>query len=237
MEVLSLTSREMPCAQRDELQQLTVLARDAAEILFEMAAMQDKSPEAHDMLGKSQQIEVGSLQGLQLEHSAYQSCCFALLLLQQREHSTCRYLSSLLGWQITTGTLPKLHQANCMGLLMIYIGESLTDAMLQAQLRGMIGDFKGGDEMLLSQALQAFDTLTNTTTEYRAALEGKEAAKPVAGMSESSKLQPPGSNPFQVSACIFHTWQDHCFHCAAHALGLSGSICIYTRPIPHAHST
>lgn len=111
---------------RDELQQLTVLARDAAEILFEMAAMQDKSPEAHDMLGKSQQIE--------------------------------------------------------------------------AQLRGMIGDFKGGDEMLLSQALEAFDTLTNTTTEYRAALEGKEAAKPVAGMSESSKLQPPGSNPFQAGA-------------------------------------
>ena len=37
---------------------MTVLARDAAEILFEMAAMQDKSPEAHDMLEKSQQIEV-----------------------------------------------------------------------------------------------------------------------------------------------------------------------------------
>ena len=84
MEVVSLTSPGMPCAQRDELQQLTVLARDAAEILFEMAAMQDKSPEAHDMLGKSQQIEVGSLQSLQLEHSAHQSCCFALLLLQGR---------------------------------------------------------------------------------------------------------------------------------------------------------
>lgn len=59
-----LTLPQMPCAQRDELQQLTVLARDAAEILFEMAAMQDKSPEAHDMLEKSQQIEVGSLKNL-----------------------------------------------------------------------------------------------------------------------------------------------------------------------------
>ena len=47
--------------QGDELQQMTVLARDAAEILFEMAAMQDKSPEAHDMLEKSQQIEVGCM--------------------------------------------------------------------------------------------------------------------------------------------------------------------------------
>ena len=44
---------------------MTVLARDAAEILFEMAAMQDKSPEAHDMLEKSQQIEVNDMASLQ----------------------------------------------------------------------------------------------------------------------------------------------------------------------------
>ena len=91
--------------------------------------------------------------------------------------------------------------------------------MLQAQLRGMIGDFKEGDEMLLSQALEAFDTLTNTTTEYRAALEGKEATKPVAGMSEASRLQPPGSNPFQVNLCSFRNWQHHTLHWAAKALG------------------
>ncbi|CAL5229955.1 g13384 [Coccomyxa viridis] len=113
----------------DELQQMTVLARDAAEILFEMAAMQDKSPEAYDMLEKSQQIE--------------------------------------------------------------------------AQLRGMIGDFKGGDEVLLSQALEAFDTLTNTTTEYRAALGGKSTGIPAAGSSAAGgvpNLQPPSSNPFQKGA-------------------------------------
>ena len=69
----------MLCAQRDELQQLTVLARDAAEILFEMAAMQDKSPEAHDMLGKSQQIEVGIPQG-------YQSCTLRTDLLAVHCH-------------------------------------------------------------------------------------------------------------------------------------------------------
>lgn len=67
----------------------------------------------------------------------------------------------------------------------------------------MIGDFKGGDEVLLSQALEAFDTLTNTTIEYRAALEGKSTGAPAAGSSEAGgapKLQPPSSNPFQVSA-------------------------------------
>ena len=119
-------------------------------------------------------------------------------------------------------------------------GESLTDAMLQAQLRGMIGDFKGGDEMLLSQALEAFDTLTNTTTEYRAALEGKEAAKPVAGMSEASRLQPPSSNPFQVNLYFFHSLQDHTLHWAAKALGQvfgqRTQLCVHARPIPHAHS-
>ena len=58
-------SRRRLCLQSDELQQMTVLARDAAEILFEMAAMQDKSPEAHDMLEKSQQIEVKCIALLQ----------------------------------------------------------------------------------------------------------------------------------------------------------------------------
>ena len=69
----------------------------------------------------------------------------------------------------------------------------------------MIGDFKGGDEMLLSQALEAFDTLTSTTTEYRAALEGKSAVAAPEGTSQANtapRLQPPGSNPFQVGALL-----------------------------------
>ncbi len=71
----------------------------------------------------------------------------------------------------------------------------------------MIGDFKGGDEVLLSQALEAFDTLTNTTTEYRAALEGKSTGTPAAGSSAAGgvpSLQPPSSNPFQVTAVLLH---------------------------------
>ena len=218
----SLTLPQMPCAQRDELQQLTVLARDAAEILFEMAAMQDKSPEAHDMLGKSQQIEVCSHKSLKFEQSAHQSCCCALL---QSKYSTCRtYVFCLSGILCLAVFKGSIRQIICRPWTYC-IGESLTDTMMQAQLRGMIGDceipIKEGDEMLLSQALEAFDTLTNTTTEYRAALEGKEAAKPVAGMSEASKLQPPGSNPFQVKSCSSHGWQHHTLHCAASALGPS----------------
>ena len=77
----------------------------------------------------------------------------------------------------------------------------------QAQLRGMIGDFKGGDEVLLSQALEAFDTLTNTTTEYRAALVGKSTEGPAVGNSAAGgapHLQPPSSNPFQVNVVVLH---------------------------------
>ena len=73
----------------------------------------------------------------------------------------------------------------------------------------MIGDFKGGDEVLLSQALEAFDTLTNTTTEYRAALEGKSTGAPAKGTSVAGgaqKLQPPSSNPFQVTASRSPPW-------------------------------
>ena len=71
----------------------------------------------------------------------------------------------------------------------------------------MIGDFKGGDEVLLSQALEAFDTLTNTTTEYRAALEGKNTGGPAVGTSAGGgapQLQPPSSNPFQVLSELLH---------------------------------
>ena len=64
--------------QADELRALSGLAAEAAEILFEMAALHDSSEVAHDMLDKA--------------------------------------------------------------------------AQLQAQLRGMIGDFREGDEMALAQA-------------------------------------------------------------------------------------
>ena len=46
--------------QADELRALAGLARDAAEILFEMAALQDESEAAQDMLEKSQQLQARS---------------------------------------------------------------------------------------------------------------------------------------------------------------------------------
>ena len=113
MELLSLTSRELPCAQRDELQQLTVLARDAAEILFEMAAMQDKSPEAHDMLGKSQQIEVSSPQGLPLEHSAHHLLlCTATVATKGAQYLQIPKLSAWMAnydWCFTQAPPGKVH--------------------------------------------------------------------------------------------------------------------------------
>ena len=55
--------RDPHCSQADELRALAGLARDAAEILFEMAALQDESEAAQDMLEKSQQLQVLSCLG------------------------------------------------------------------------------------------------------------------------------------------------------------------------------
>jgi hypothetical protein len=63
----------------------------------------------------------------------------------------------------------------------------------------MIGDFKGGDETALAQALEAFDILANTTAEYHAKGSGGVPAAPgPPGSSAAPALQPPSSNPFQA---------------------------------------
>lgn len=60
----------------------------------------------------------------------------------------------------------------------------------------MIGDFKGGDETAVAQALEAFDILGNAMTEYKTAVKGESAAAPA---SQAATMQPhAASNPFQV---------------------------------------
>jgi len=41
---------------------------------------------------------------------------------------------------------------------------------LQAQLRGMIGDYRDGDEASMAAALEVFDLLSNTLAEYETAV-------------------------------------------------------------------
>ncbi len=79
----------------------------------------------------------------------------------------------------------------------------------------MIGDFKGGDETALAQALEAFDILANTTDEYQHAKGtqpggavggGAAAAAAPASASAVPALRPPAtSNPFQVTALRMRT--------------------------------
>ncbi len=60
----------------------------------------------------------------------------------------------------------------------------------------MIGDFKGGDETAVAQALEAFDILGNAMSEYNTAVKGEPATAPA---SHAAAMQPPAaSNPFQV---------------------------------------
>ena len=61
----------------------------------------------------------------------------------------------------------------------------------------MIGDFKGGDETAVAQALEAFDILGIALTEYKTAVKGEPAAQPA---TQAAQPQPSGAaNPFQVS--------------------------------------
>lgn len=75
---------------------------------------------------------------------------------------------------------------------------------VQAQLRGMIGDYKGGDETVLAAALEVFDLLSNTLSEYQTAVSptaaGSAAAKPGPGELPLSK---PSSSQLK-SGCQLH---------------------------------
>ncbi|KAK9804960.1 hypothetical protein WJX73_003788 [Symbiochloris irregularis] len=120
-------------SQGDDMRQLAALGREAAEILWEMAAMNDSGDAAKEMLDKT--------------------------------------------------------------------------AQLQAQLRGMIGDYHDSDEEALAGGLEVYDLLTNTLEEY----SGKSAAPhPASGAPSSSvptssggavpQLRPPPDNPFQAGS-------------------------------------
>jgi hypothetical protein len=116
-------------SQSEELQLLCSLGREAAEILWEMAALQDETDATKEMLENGDQ--------------------------------------------------------------------------LKAQLRGMIGDYKGGDEAVLAAALEVFDLLSNTLAEYETAVSpraaGSNPTPPKTGAA--AKVQPPSyqQNPFQPS--------------------------------------
>lgn len=113
-----------------ELRECGDLAKEAAEILWEMAAMGDTGDAAAEMLGKSQQ--------------------------------------------------------------------------LQAQLRGMIGDYSGSDEGVMARALEAFETLSNTLEEYHKGTGKSPAAsqQQTSSSMQPARLQPPpgASNPFTAGA-------------------------------------
>ena len=70
-------------------------------------------------------------------------------------------------------------------------GSSFINA--QAQLRGMIGDYRGGDETVLATALEVFDTLSNTMAEYEA------VSSPRAANAAANDL--PSSRPGRALYC------------------------------------
>ncbi|PRW59857.1 hypothetical protein C2E21_1451 [Chlorella sorokiniana] len=116
-----------PPSQADELQELSVLAKDAAEILWEMVAMGEGGAAVEDMKSKAGQ--------------------------------------------------------------------------LQAQLRGLISDYQGGDEAIFAKAFEAFDMLSRCLEEQNAPQQQElpPAAAAVAGTGAPAGLAPP---PAAVAAPV-----------------------------------
>ncbi|KAL4429621.1 hypothetical protein ABPG77_008670 [Micractinium sp. CCAP 211/92] len=110
------TSAQPLPSQADELQELSILARDAAEILWEMVAMGEGGAAVEDMKSKGRQ--------------------------------------------------------------------------LQAQLRGAISDFQGGDEALFARAFEAFDMLSRCLDEQDAPAAAA-AAPPAAAAPAATLAAPP----------------------------------------------
>lgn len=66
-------------------------------------------------------------------------------------------------------------------LLLGEVGEEVADmrskaAQLQSQLRGLIGDYAGGDEAVLASGIEAFDMITRCLEEQKGGGEGAAAA-------------------------------------------------------------
>ncbi|KAL4458365.1 hypothetical protein ABPG75_013230 [Micractinium tetrahymenae] len=113
------TSAQPLPSQADELQELSVLAKDAAEILWEMVAMGEGGAAVEDMKSKGRQ--------------------------------------------------------------------------LQAQLRGAIGDFQGGDEAVFARAFESFDMLSRCLDEQEAPAAAAPAAAPAAAVPAATLTPPPGT--------------------------------------------
>lgn len=113
----------MLATQVDEMRELSALAKDAAEILWEMVALGESGAAFADMRSKAEQ--------------------------------------------------------------------------LQAQLRGLISDYSGGDETLLAQAIEAFDMISRCLDS-----QAPEAGQPAkAGGGEPAPAAPQGAAaPAQPSA-------------------------------------
>ncbi|GAB4822123.1 hypothetical protein N2152v2_009169 [Parachlorella kessleri] len=107
-------------SQVDEVREISVLAKDAAEILWEMVAMGESGGAVADMQSKAEQ--------------------------------------------------------------------------LQAQLRGLISDYQGGDESVLAQAFESFDMLSRCLDEVKnPGKAAAAAAAPAAAQHTPSLAPPPGA--------------------------------------------
>ena len=119
--------KKKPPLQAEDLAELSALSREAAEIMWEFAALGEKTPAAAEVADKAR--------------------------------------------------------------------------ALRAQLRGLISDFSGGDEVALAAALEAFEMLETTLGEYDGGGSEAAAAAPAAAEAPTAAAAAPAAeaNPFAAA--------------------------------------
>ena len=163
------------CAvQTEELQLLCSLGREAAEILWEMAALQEETNATKEMLEKGELLQV----------------CWTASFSMNKFGDFWSSQPDVLPYFTLTGTYRKHWTPQGVKL------KILRTCTFQAQLRGMIGDYNRGDETILAAALEVFDLLSNTLAEYQTAMSPRAGAG--ATPAESTDIPSSGKLNFGI---------------------------------------
>ncbi len=164
-----------------------MLAKDAAEILWEMVAMGESGGAVADMRGKAEQLQV----------SVEQQPSPGPALLPIHQLKPCWWLQAP---KLSTARSDVVQQTSpfMCGLLRHFDLPAVASGV-QAQLRGLINDYQGGDEAVYAHAFEAFDMLSRCLDELKAPQQAQQPA-PAPGEAALPTLAPPPSGAAPVPA-------------------------------------
>ena len=172
-------------SQADELQELSLLARDAAEILWEMVAMGEGGAAAEDMKVKAGQLQA-QLRGLIGDYTVRGLAGWGRRAagVHGSAHWACpACCAAAVACSVHAGAPPPLT-----------ISSGPTTVLPCPLRRPML---QGGDEAIFARAFESFDMLSRCLEEVNAPAQPKlpPAAAAVAGTGAPAAVAPPAAAP------------------------------------------